>query len=203
MDYAMSYRLLSICGFLLLLAFARDALACACCTNIGQRNVGSSQLDSSKFAQISELRFAAKARLFVGEAGPEDIRGISTPAESYNLTAAWQNSRLVLSFRDEAGRAGMLAIPHPSTVSVFEVDPRGDAHEGGTGPSLYKEWKLTGKPTGTGIFTAGLGPSQLLTLIFQGRGNSCTSSVDFTHWTLVMQGPKANYSLFGDLVTTP
>jgi hypothetical protein len=32
-------------------------------------------------------------------------------------------------------------------------------------------------------------------------GNSCTSAVDFAHWTLVMQGPKANYTLFGDLVT--
>jgi len=25
--------------------------------------------------------------------------------------------------------------------------------------------------------------------------------IDFSHWTLVMQGPKANYTLFGDLVT--
>jgi hypothetical protein len=24
---------------------------------------------------------------------------------------------------------------------------------------------------------------------------------NLTHWTLVMQGPKANYTLFGDLVT--
>jgi len=29
----------------------------------------------------------------------------------------------------------------------------------------------------------------------------CTSAVDFSHWTLVMQGPKANYTMFGDLVT--
>jgi hypothetical protein len=43
----------------------------------------------------------------------------------------------------------------------------------------------------------------VLTLIVQGRGNSCTSAGDFSHWTLVMQGPKANYSLFGDLVQTP
>ena len=35
------------------------------------------------------------------------------------------------------------------------------------------------------------------------RGNSCTSASDFGHWTLVMQGPKANYSLFGDLKRTP
>jgi hypothetical protein len=38
-------------------------------------------------------------------------------------------------------------------------------------------------------------------LILQGGGNSCTSAIDFTHWTLVMQGPKANYTLYDNLVT--
>jgi len=42
--------------------------------------------------------------------------------------------------------------------------------------------------------------SQTLTLILQGSGNSCTSAIDFSHWTLVMQEPKANYTLFGNLV---
>jgi hypothetical protein len=42
----------------------------------------------------------------------------------------------------------------------------------------------------------------VLTLILQGAGNSCTSANDFSHRTLAMQGPKANYTLFGDLVTT-
>ena len=41
-----------------------------------------------------------------------------------------------------------------------------------------------------------------LTLLIQGHGNNCTSSIDFSHWTLIMQGPKANYTLFGNLVTT-
>lgn len=48
---------------------------------------------------------------------------------------------------------------------------------------------------------AGYRPRQILTLILQGGGNSCTSAIDFSHWTLVMQGPKANYMMFGDLVT--
>jgi hypothetical protein len=37
----------------------------------------------------------------------------------------------------------------------------------------------------------------------QGRGNGSTSSSDFTHWTLVMQGPKGNYTLFGNLNSKP
>jgi hypothetical protein len=48
----------------------------------------------------------------------------------------------------------------------------------------------------------GIAPRQIVTLILQGGGKSCTTAIDFSHWTLVMQGPKANYILFGDLVTT-
>lgn len=51
------------------------------------------------------------------------------------------------------------------------------------------------------LFRPGIAPRQLLTLIVQGAGNNCTSANDFSHWMLVMQGPKANYTLFGDLLT--
>jgi hypothetical protein len=70
----------------------------------------------------------------------------------------------------------------------------------GQGPRLYKEWKLSAPAAGSGVFAPGIGPRQTLTLILQGGGNSCTSAIDFSHWTLVMQGPKANYTLFGNLV---
>ncbi len=185
---------------LLLLGFWRDALACACCTNVGQRNVGTSRLDSYKFGEISKLQFAGEARLFTGEADPSDVRGIATPAPRYQLSAAWQDNRLTFSFRDQEGRAGTLTLPRPVTLSVFEVDPRTQTVEGGSGPVLYKEWKLTGRATGTGIFSGGVGAGQLLSLILQGHGNSCTTAADFTHWTLAMLGPKASYTFFGDLV---
>ena len=55
---------------------------------------------------------------------------------------------------------------------------------------------------GSGVFRPGIAPRQLLTLILQGGGDSCTSANDFSHWTLVMRGAKANYTLFGELVTT-
>src|SRR5262249_43310660 len=115
----------------------------------------------------------------------------------------WQNDRLTFTFRDEAGRSGTLVLQRPPSIAIFEVDPRLDSREGGNGPALYKGWKLTAKAAGSGVFTAGLGPSALLPLIVQGTGNSCTSPADCKHWTLVMQGPTANYSLFGDLMPTP
>ncbi len=172
------------------------ALACACCTHAGQRNVATVALDSGKRQEIESLRFAGKATLLTGEADAADI---ATPSASYELTAQWQDDRLVLSFRDQAGHTGALSLARPKTMSVFEVDPRSRPDQG-QGPTLYKEWKLSAPAAGSGVFRPGIAPRQLLTLILQGGGNSCTSASDFSHWTLVMQGPKANYTLFGDLV---
>lgn len=179
---------------------ASPGLACACCTSQGQRNVATVTLDSGKRQEIESLRFGGKATLFTGEGDVEGIEGIATPAGTYTLTAKWLEDRLVLSFRDAAGRTGILSLVRPGTVSVFEVDPR-DRPDNGQGPRLYKEWKLSAPAAGSGVFQPGVAPRQILTLILQGGGNSCTSAIDFTHWTLVMQGPKANYTLFGDLVT--
>ncbi|MBR1230506.1 hypothetical protein JQ597_22980 [Bradyrhizobium sp. AUGA SZCCT0177] len=176
-----------------------SALACACCTNEGQRNVATVALDSSKQQEIESLRFGGRATLFTGEGDVEGIQGIASPAGTYTLSAQWREDRLVLSFRDAAGHTGTLALTRPPTISVFEVDPR-DRPDRGRGPTLYKEWKLSAPASGSGVFQPGIATQQILTLILQGGGNSCTSSIDFTHWTLVMQGPKANYTLYGNLV---
>ncbi len=176
------------------------AQACGCCTNPGQRNVGTVALDSGKRQEIESLRFGGTATLFIGEGDADSAEGIATPADNYSLTAKWQADRLVLSFRDANGHTGTLAMARPGTMSVFEVDTR-DHPDKGMGPPLYKEWKLSAPAAGSGVFQAGIAPRQILTLILQGGGNSCTSAEDFSYWTLVMQGPKANYTFYGDLVT--
>ena len=180
--------------------FASPAFACACCTNEGQRNVATVTLDSGKRAEIESLRFGDKATLFTGEGDADNVKGIATPSGTYRLGASWQNDRLVLSLRDAAGHTGTLSLARPATLSVFEVDPR-DRPDKGNGPRLYKEWKLSAAAAGSGVFQPGIAPRQILTLILQGSGNSCTSAIDFTHWTLVMQGPAANYTMYGDLLT--
>ena len=180
-------------------ALVSSALACACCTNEGQRNVANVALDSGKRQEIESLRFGGKATLFTGEGDAGGVEGIATPAGTYKLATEWREDKLVLSFRDTAGHTGTLALVRPATISVFEVDPR-DRPDQGHGPRLYKEWKLSAPASGSGVFRPGIAPRQILTLVLQGGGNSCTSAIDFTHWTLVMQGPKANYTLFGNLV---
>lgn len=186
---------------ILVLGGPAPALACACCTNEGQRNVATVALDSGKREEIESLRFGGKATLFTGEGDVDGIEGIATPSGSYQLAAKWRDDRLEFSFRDSLGHTGTLSLARPTTVSVFEVDPR-DRPDKGQGPRLYKEWKLSAPAAATGVFRGGVGPRQILTLVIQGGGNSCTSATDFSHWTLVMQGPKANYTFFGDLVTT-
>jgi hypothetical protein len=115
----------------------------------------------------------------------------------FDLGVAQQNDRWVFEFRNVEGNTGTLTLNFPNSISVFEIDPRDEKPQPGNGPRLYKEWKLTAKAVGTGIFARGVGSGQNITLILQGHGNNCATPDDFAHWTLVVYGPKAEYSFFG------
>ena len=194
----MSRAGLVLASALATIAMPPAALACACCTNEGQRNVAVMAFEADRREVIADLRFAKEAKLYLGEADPDSVKGIANPRATYSVKAAWEGTQLVFALASDVGESGTLALQLPEKITIFEVDPR-NAPDPGTEPALYKEWKLTGKVSGSGAFGAGAGPDQLLTLIVQGRGNSCTSGSDFSHWTLVMQGPRANYTLFGAL----
>src|SRR5216117_705965 len=109
---------------LIILGGARAALACACCTDEGQRNVGTVEFDSGKRQEIESLRFGGKATLFTGAGDVEGVEGITTPSGSYDVTARWLDNLLVLSFRHHAGRTGTQALTLPTPVSVFNLAPR-------------------------------------------------------------------------------
>jgi hypothetical protein len=176
------------------------AWACACCTNTGQRYTGVQKLDANRRGQLDELKFSAAATLYTGERDTTDIKGIATPASDYELHVAQEASRWVFDFHDRSGRTGTLTLPMPDTISVFEVDPRTDPREGGTGPALYKEWIVSAKVSGTGIFAAGVRGNTRVSLILHGSGNSCTGPESFSHWTLEVKGPNADYTFIGELV---
>ena len=191
------WPLLTLIVALISVATWQSALACACCSATGERTDLVTKLDANRADQLGQLRFDPAATLFLGEADPESVKGIATPSEKYQLQAAWQGNRLVFSFRDNAGRSGTLSLTRPATIAIFHVDQR-DQPDAGLGPVLYKEWRLTSPAIGTGVFTPGLGATQ--TLVLQGRGNNCTSAENFTHWMLVMSGPKAKYHFFGSFL---
>lgn len=197
LQHALVAALVSLASLALTLDGAH---ACACCTNTGQRHVGVANLDSGKREELGRLRFLADAELYVGEGDAAYVKGIATPSSRYELHVAQETNRWIFAFRDNAAHSGTLTLALPATVSIFAVDPRMDESEGGTGPALYKEWKLTSNAAGTGIFAPGMGKGQRITLILQGQGNNCSGADMFSHWTLAVSGPKADYHFFGKFV---
>jgi hypothetical protein len=181
----------------ILLAAATSALACACCTHTAWRYVETEKITPQRLSELEQFRFAKAAKLMLGEADDNGIKGVQDASEDYQLTVTRAKGRMAFAFRDEKGRSGTLVLAMPSAISIFEVDPRGKEKEGGLGPSLYKEWKLTANAIGTGMFAPGVGSGQRITLILQGRGNNCSGGDMFSHWTLAVFGPKAEYHLFG------
>jgi hypothetical protein len=192
-------RLLLCLG--LLGAGVTAATACACCTEPGYRNVTNRPLDSYKRGEIQRLRFAQKAQVFVDAGGLESIKGARNLSEDYELLVTQGEAAMTLSFKDGKGRAGTLVLALPRSLAVFEVDPRDGVGHSGSGPMLYKEWRLTSPAAGTGVFAEAAGLGQKLTLILHGGGLACTGAEDFRAWTLVMFGNKAEFSLFGQLET--
>lgn len=180
---------------------ANAALACACCTNTGQRYVENTKIQDYQRAIINDVRFTKEAHLFVDERDLADIKGITNPSESYSFTVTKQKDRFVFSFRDEKKNEGTLTLAIGDSIAVFEIDPRepGSPLRGGNGPQLYKEWRLTAPFAGAGIFKAGNGGYQRITLILQGRGNRCPDVNQFTHWTISVYGPLGDYLFFGEL----
>jgi hypothetical protein len=182
------------------LAQAQTANACACCTNTGQRYVENTKLLPFNRQIIEELRFGERANLHAGERDLTDIKGITNPSEAYSFAAVQQKNRFVFSFRDDKKNEGALTLVIPDAIAIFEVDTRDTAYnDQGLGPVLYKEWRLTAPFAGTGIFEAGNGGYQRITLIFQGRGRGCTDAAHFTHWTISVHGPLGNYLFYGEL----
>ena len=186
-------------ALLLSIAGSAPALACACCSNEGQRYVETDKRDAYATGLLDELRFVAAAHLYTGEADVESIAGIGAKSRDFQLLVTKREKSWLFDFKEDGG-GGTLALALPDRVTKFEVDPR-DTQSGtpGTGPVLYKEWRLAMAPRGTGMFAGATGGDQKATLILQGRGNSCTDASQFHAWSLVLHGPKGTITFYGDL----
>jgi hypothetical protein len=169
-----------------------STLACACCSHTGWRYVEVEKLGPQRLAEIEQMSFAKTAKLVTTEADVA-IKGIDDPSTDYRLELMRRKDRITFALRDAKGRAGTLALAMPKSISIFEVDPRGDDKDTGLGPSLYKEWKLTATAAGNGLFRSVVGPGQKLTLVLHGRGHGCTDASHFTDWTLMVHGAAARF----------
>lgn len=178
-------------------SFANDAAACACCSEIGQRTDYTGPLESYVRGEIDLVDFAATARLFTNAGYPDNIEGIGEPSdEDYKLKVTRGASGFVFELTDAKGRKGLIVFPLPKTITRFEVDPRAETEVGGTGPALFKEWRLRGPAKLDGSLAAH-GRWANAELILHGSGNSCTSAIDFGSWTLSVNGKGIRFAFLG------
>lgn len=183
---------------------APAALACACCADPGERVESSGKLKASEKAELEQVRFAKKARLYVNDAFPDGIHGLAAPTATYEIAQTRQGDRWIFSLKDENGKTGAISFTLPATYEEFFADLHDT--KPGTETRLYKEWRFNAPLTAanaTGI-AAGAGVAgTTVRLVLQGRGNACTWAAQFTDWTLVVSGPKVGFVLFGKLSTPP
>lgn len=182
---------------LLLWPAARAASACACCSEPGVWYERTDPLSEYERTEIDRLRFAAAASTYMTAAGEDMLEGVSNPAEEYTFSLTKRQRRWVLNFKDKAGRAGTLSFTLPASIVQFAADIDDGQQSGGGGPLLYKEWRLTGPVTGTGVFRKGSTPQTKFRLVLQGRGNNCTSAEMFQNWKLQIFGPRTSYQFYG------
>ncbi len=187
------------CLLLWLLAFQKPAFACACCTNEGQRTVATRAIGSYEAEMLDRMRFAADARLYTGEADAADVEYLGATSNDFRLAVTKHPNAWTLAL-SQSGNVLTLRFDIPKDMTAFEVDPRDPAGAAnGTGPTLYKEWRLASHVRAPRKLTDAAGALQPATLIFHGRGNSCTDYSDFTAWTLVLHGRKAGVTFIGGL----
>jgi len=176
--------------------------ACACCSEPGQRLEQLAPLDSGLRDTLAQLEFAAIALLYADAGFPDSVSGVVDPAsDGYRFQIRQTDRRIVFLLTSPAGKTGHISLALPLNVMRLEVDPRVfDSLSAGGGPMLYKEWWLEDEVSLDGIFAAAdkRGHAKL---ILHGGGNSCTSAVDFTHWTLEVKSANTRFTLLGRLVT--
>jgi hypothetical protein len=143
-----------------------------------------------------------RRRAFVAQGAADHPIDLKDFGPALQLAVRQTKTEVVFAFRGDAGRTSEVTLALPGTISIFEVDPRGGEPDSGLGPTLYKEWQLTGTATAAGVLRPLVeSRDQKLTLIVHGRGRGCTEASEFTDWTLTIHGPAGKLTLYGALTS--
>jgi hypothetical protein len=204
LDYSFGLRATLAVGLAAYVAFVsgNPASACACCAEPGERYIGMEKIDDYTRDVVDTLRFDKRADLYTTAADwSEQIKGIANPAQSsvYRLKVIRTRSSMAFDLSDKAGHAGRLTFQLPGELRKFHADTNPQPQKDGNyiPTKLYKEWQLTGAIVGDRMFN--FKKQVKAHLIFHGRGNGCTSSEQFTNWTLDVKGTDAGFRFFGRL----
>ena len=177
------------------LAWPAWALACACCANRGDHSQTTERIKPFEVNELVRLRFGTTATLRMTPAFPAGVKGIRPLATRYRLSQARHARIFSLTFRDANGKTGTLGFVLPERATRLTVDLQDGRRSAGGGPLLYREWRLEGRLTTSGIFAVGGSPR--FRLVLQGRGNQCVNAHDFRTWIMQVSGPKAAYQFYG------
>jgi len=208
----MKRSLIALFSLLLLLSLSNNALACACCAEPGTYFLRTAKPEAFHLELLGEMKFGPSVALYMTEAGFDMIKGLDqiskeseneswvAGSDAFGLVASFTSRTWKFNIKTKTGKSGTLTLPIPSQMVNYKVD----AHD--TEPNreieLYKELRFKGAVSGgTGIFQSGIVKPTTYFLVFQGRGNGCDNSFDYTHWRLEIEGHKAKYVFFGEMNT--
>jgi hypothetical protein len=199
--------------FALLLCIALSPvsiLACACCAEPGEYFLSTGKTSGYSLDVIRDIEFSKPANLFMTEAGFDMIKGLDpvkaeyesdewTSTSGFDLAASFTGKLWTFKLKTPKGRSATLVLPIPARMVTYKVDIH-DQEDRPNGPMLYKEFRFKGSlSSAAGFARPGFVRGTTYFLVFQGRGNGCDNSSDFTHWRLEINGPRADYAFFGKL----
>ena len=200
-------KLLALITVILVFVLSSSALACACCVDPGYYEISTSKPDAYILGELDNIKFGTTVDLYMSEAGFDGTKGLDDLAKDQeagkpiemSIVESFLKKTWRFNIKTASGHEATLVLPMPTSMVKFKVDihdtPEG--HETG----LYKEFRFKGAVgSSTGFLKKGIVKPTTYFLVFQGRGNGCDSSADFTHWRLEIDGPKAEYAFFGKLV---
>lgn len=166
------------------------ALACACCSDPGQREAFEIPLATYDRESLSDLRPEARVRVFMNACGEECVKGISDPQEEYPARVDFSQAGFSIDLDDVAGG---ISAQYPDILEWFAAD---------VGPltteiDLYSEIRLNVVLQADGVFADADG--HIGQLVLAGSTNSCMFAGNYRRWSLnVSQGP-IDFRLFGDI----
>ncbi len=168
------------------------ASACACCAEPGERYTELVEADEYIIEEFDRLTGERAAQLFLTDCGEECVLGISEFDFDYDVD--WNIEDMQLRIVSQAP-AGSIAMVLTETYDRFSVDTAPMSHK--RSPSLYTEFRFTGEIRADGIFVAAEGAKA--ELVLAGQTNHCWGADDLSHWILQVNGPEADFRLFGGL----
>ena len=203
---ALRNTLAAVLSLCCLLGLSSSAWACACCVERGYYSLVNSRPDTFYLGILENMKFAGPAEFYMTVGGFDATKGLADLEKDeaagksieLDVVESFVKKTWTLNVKTGSGRNGALTLPMPATFRRFMVDI--DGVDNGLGVSLYKEFSVTGRiRRATGIFGSANRNTNYM-LLFQGRGNGCDDASDFTRWRLELDGPKAEYAFFGELI---